>query len=82
MKTVKILLLAIAALLAQTVLGHDAHYEITAPHKWTLNNGTHISGSFYLTNRESVLIETNVGQVKMIPISELCKSDQQFVAVF
>jgi hypothetical protein len=80
MKTVKILLLSIAALLAQTVFGHDAHYEITAPHKWTLNNGTHISGSFYLTNRESVLIETNVGQVKMIPISELCKSDQQFVA--
>jgi hypothetical protein len=80
MKTVKILLLSIAALFAQTVLGHDAHYEITAPHKWTLNNGTHISGSFYLTNRESVLIETNVGQVKMIPISELCKSDQQFVA--
>ena len=80
MKTVKILLLSIAALFAPTVFGHDAHYEITAPHKWTLNNGTHISGSFYLTNRESVLIETNVGQVKMIPISELCKSDQQFVA--
>lgn len=80
MKTVKIFLLAIAALFAPTVFGHDAHYEITAPHKWTLNNGTHISGSFYLTNRESVLIETNVGQVKMIPISELCKSDQQFVA--
>lgn len=80
MKTVKIFLLAIAALFAPRVFGHDAHYEITAPHKWTLNNGTHISGSFYLTNRESVLIETNVGQVKMIPISELCKSDQQFVA--
>ena len=79
MKTVKILLLSIAALFAQTVLGHDAHYEITAPHQWTLKNGTTFRGSFYLAKGEKVMIETDKGGVKTIVLSNLCESDQQLV---
>ena len=80
MKTVKILLLSIAALLAQTVLGHDAHYEITAPHQWTLKNGTTFRGRFYLAKGEKVMIETNESKVETILMSSLCKADQQFVS--
>ena len=76
MKTVKILLLSIAALLAQTVLGHDAHYEITAPHQWTLKNGTTFRGRFYLAKGEKVMIETNESKVETILKSSLCKADQ------
>jgi len=79
MKTVKILLLSIAALFAQTVLGHDAHYEITAPHQWTLKNGTTFRGNFYLAKGEKVMIETDKGDVKTIVLSNLCESDQQLV---
>jgi hypothetical protein len=79
MKIVKILLLSIAALFAQTLLGHDAHYEITAPHQWTLKNGTTFRGSFYLAKGEKVMIETDKGDVKTIVLSNLCESDQQLV---
>lgn len=79
MKTVKIFLLAIAALFAPTVFGHDAHYEITAPHKWTLNNGTTFRGSFYLAKGEKVMIETDKWGVKTIVLSNLCESDQQLI---
>jgi hypothetical protein len=79
MKIVKILLLSIAALFAQTLLGHDAHYEITAPHQWTLKNGVTFWGSFYLTKGEKVMIETDKGDVKTMVLSNLCESDQQLV---
>ena len=80
MKTLKYLLLSITLLLSQSILAHDAHYEITAPHNWTLIDGTQFQGSFYLTKGESVMIETNDGKVETISMSRLCKSDQKFVS--
>ena len=79
MKTLKYLLLSITLLLSQSILAHDAHYEITAPHNWTLIDGTQFQGSFYLTKGESVMIETEQG-VKTIPLSHLSESDQKFVS--
>ena len=80
MKTLKYLLLSITLLLSQSILAHDAHYEITAQHNWTLIDGTQFQGSFYLTKGESVMIETNDGKVETISMSRLCKSDQKFVS--
>lgn len=78
MKILKKILLSIAILLAQSLCGHDAHYEITAPHQWTLKNGNSFSGSFYLIKGENVMIETEQG-VKMIPLSQFSGPDQQWV---
>jgi hypothetical protein len=78
MKMFKTLLLSFAILLAQSLCGHDAHYEIMAPHQWTLKNGNSFSGSYYLAKCENVMIETEKG-VKTIPMSQFSESDQQWL---
>ena len=78
MKMLKTLLLSFTILLAQSLCGHDAHYEITAPHQWTLKNGTTFRGSFYLTKGENVMIETEQG-VQTIQLSQLSTYDKQWV---
>ncbi|MSP09833.1 MAG: YHYH protein [Flavobacteriaceae bacterium] len=79
MKIFKTIILMIVVLSVQTLIGHDAHYEIKTPHQWTLKNGTAFSGNFYLAKGKNVMLETAHG-IKTIVQSELCESDQQFVA--
>ena len=79
MKTVKCLFLLVILLFSNPVWGHDAHYEVTASHQWTLIDGKQITGSFYLSKDETVMIETNDGKVVTIPLARLSKSDQRLV---
>ena len=77
MKTVKCLFLFVILLFSNPVWGHDAHYEVTASHQWTLIDGKQITGSIYLSKDETVMIETNEGKVVSIPLSRFSKSDQR-----
>ena len=79
MKIGKFLFLIVVLLFSHHAWSHDAHYEVSASHQWTLIDGKQITGSFYLSKDETVMIETNDGKVVSIPLSRLSKSDQQLV---